>query len=128
MTLDKPLHLHDDAVTFRDEHATVSIGRCPVCGEDTEWSFSALASQPDVEDARRRDEAHALGYREGYRKALAAQPDVEALRDRIALSFADGRPEAIDEKDEWWTTPRALADEAVAAIAREYAALDRPDR
>ena len=31
--------LHDDAVRFRIEPASVEIGKCPLCGEDTEWSF-----------------------------------------------------------------------------------------
>jgi hypothetical protein len=35
----RPQCLHDDAIDFRTEPATVQIGKCPRCGEDTEWQF-----------------------------------------------------------------------------------------
>lgn len=32
-------NFHEDAVEFRVETASVVIGKCPLCGEDTEWSY-----------------------------------------------------------------------------------------
>jgi len=36
---------HDDAVDFRTEPASVEIGKCPRCGEDTEWQFHATPAR-----------------------------------------------------------------------------------
>jgi len=42
-----------------------------------------------------------------------------AMQDRIALSFAGNEPDRFDEYDEWWTTPRSIAEQAMEAAPAE---------
>ena len=66
----RPVCFHRDAEDFRDESATVRIGKCPDCGEDTEWEWGP-ASVPIPE------------YAEGYATALAA------VRERVEGLLAE---------------------------------------
>jgi len=47
---------------------------------------------------------------------VAAALAATKMQDRIALAFAGNEPDRLDEHDEWWTTPRSLAEQAMEAV------------
>ena len=89
------IHLHPDAVDFRTEPASVEIGRCPECGEDTEWEWKRAALPVPALDA------------EQFGDAVMA-----ALRLRLVHGATDAT-----------YTPREVAEMVCHVIEKQFAAL-----
>jgi hypothetical protein len=74
-------NFHEDAVEFRVETASVEIGKCPLCGEDTEWSYRREPAPDALREAarevvRQADDGYGIGpfALDDLRAALAVKP------------------------------------------------------